>query len=92
MAKVLACCSELKGEMIVLGLTGGIGSGKSTISEMLSELGAVVVNADKIGHEAYSPHTKTWREIITAFGKLLAKMRRLTAASWGRSPSTTLNS
>ena len=73
MAKVSACSSKLKGEMIVKGLSGGIGSGKSTISEMPSELGAVMVNADKIGHEAYSPHTKTWREIIAAFGKLLAK-------------------
>ena len=41
--------------MLVIGLTGGIGSGKSTVSEMLADLGAYVLNADKIGHEAYQP-------------------------------------
>ena len=35
----------------VIGLTGGIGSGKSTVSQFLAELGAVIIDADKIGHE-----------------------------------------
>ena len=52
----------------VIGLTGGIGSGKSTVSQYLQELGAVVLDADKVGHEAYKPNTETWREVVGAFG------------------------
>jgi dephospho-CoA kinase len=55
--------------MIVIGLTGGIASGKSTVAKMLSELGAVVIDADKVGHEAFRPHTEAWRKIVAAFGK-----------------------
>jgi len=55
--------------MIVIGLTGGIASGKSTIAKMLSELGAVVIDADKVGHEAFRPHTEAWRKVVAAFGK-----------------------
>jgi len=54
--------------MIVIGLTGGIGSGKSTVAQFLAELGAVVLNADEVGHEAYRPHTETWQELVNAFG------------------------
>ena len=52
----------------VIGLTGGIGSGKSTVSQYLAELGGVIIDADKIGHEAYQPNTETWRELIKMFG------------------------
>jgi dephospho-CoA kinase len=55
--------------MIVIGLTGGIASGKSTVARMLSELGAVVIDADKVGHEAFCPHTEAWRKVVAAFGK-----------------------
>lgn len=55
--------------MIVIGLTGGILTGKTTISQMLSDLGAVIIDADKIGHEAYRPHTEVWREVVAAFGR-----------------------
>jgi len=55
--------------MKVIGLTGGIGSGKSTVSQFLQELGAVLIDADKVGHEAYQPNTDTWREVVAAFGK-----------------------
>jgi dephospho-CoA kinase len=55
--------------MIVIGLTGGIASGKSTAARMLSELGAVVIDADKVGHEAFLPHTEAWRKVVAAFGK-----------------------
>ena len=55
--------------MIVIGLTGGIASGKSTVSRMLSDLGAVVIDADKVGHEAFRPHTEAWRKVVAAFGK-----------------------
>ena len=55
--------------MKVIGLTGGIGSGKSTVSQYLQELGAVVLDADEVGHEAYKPNTETWREVVAAFGE-----------------------
>ncbi|MFC2048469.1 dephospho-CoA kinase [Chloroflexota bacterium] len=53
----------------VIGLTGGFGSGKSTVSQLLAELGAVILDADKVGHEAYKPKTEVWDEVVAAFGK-----------------------
>jgi dephospho-CoA kinase len=53
----------------VIGLTGGMGSGKSTISQVLAELGAVIIDADKIGHEVYQPNTPTWKELVDTFGR-----------------------
>ena len=53
----------------VIGLTGGIGSGKSTVSRFLAELGAVIIDADKIGHEVYRPDTDTWRKLVKTFGR-----------------------
>jgi len=55
--------------MKVIGLTGGIGSGKSTVSRFLAELGAVIIDTDKVGHEAYKPDTEVWREVVAAFGR-----------------------
>lgn len=55
--------------MKVIGLTGGIGSGKSTVSRLLAELGAVIIDADKVGHEAFKPDTEGWREVSAAFGR-----------------------
>ncbi len=53
----------------VLGITGGMGSGKSTASQILAELGAEVIDADQVGHAIYQPDTPAWREIIEAFGE-----------------------
>ncbi|MFC1939850.1 dephospho-CoA kinase [Chloroflexota bacterium] len=53
----------------VIGLTGGIGSGKSTVSKCLAELGAIILDADKVGHEAFKPGTEAWREVVATFGK-----------------------
>ncbi|MFC2070674.1 dephospho-CoA kinase [Chloroflexota bacterium] len=55
--------------MKVIGLTGGIGSGKSTVAQYLAELGAVVIDADKVGHEAYKPGTPAFNDVVAAFGK-----------------------
>ncbi len=54
--------------MFVIGLTGGLGSGKSTVAEMLRELGAVVLNADQIGHQVYAPGGPAYQEVVAAFG------------------------
>ena len=55
--------------MFVIGLTGGIGSGKSTVSDMLRAKGAALVYADQVGHEVYQPGTHVLDEIVAAFGQ-----------------------
>lgn len=55
--------------MVVIGLTGGIGTGKSEVSRILRELGATVIDADKVGHQVYRPGTDAWREVVAAFGE-----------------------
>ena len=54
---------------ITIGLTGGIGSGKSTAAKILAELGAPAIDADKVGHEIYQPGAPAYRELIDAFGE-----------------------
>jgi dephospho-CoA kinase len=51
-----------------LGLTGGIGSGKSTVARMLAERGAVVVDADQIARELVEPGGAALAELVTEFG------------------------
>jgi dephospho-CoA kinase len=68
----------------VIGVTGGIGSGKSTASRMLGDLGAEVIDADKVGHKIYLPDTPAWREIVAAFGdEVLAPDRTINRAKLG---------
>ena len=55
--------------MKVIGLAGGIGSGKSEVSRILGEMGAEVLNADRYGHEVYLPGTDGLREVVEAFGE-----------------------
>jgi dephospho-CoA kinase len=55
--------------MKTIGLTGGIGSGKSTVAKMLQDLGAAVIHADTVGHEVYLPHSEGWRRVVDAFGR-----------------------
>jgi dephospho-CoA kinase len=52
----------------VIGLTGGIGAGKSTVAAMLAELGADVLDTDKVGHDVYRPGTDGFRLVKEAFG------------------------
>ena len=54
--------------MRIIGLTGGIGSGKSTVSQYLQDQGAVLLDADKVGHESYQPGTPTYKDLVAAFG------------------------
>ena len=55
--------------MLVIGLTGGIATGKSEVSRILRELGATVIDADRVGHEAYAPGSQVWQEVVEAFGE-----------------------
>ena len=53
---------------MIIGLTGGIASGKSTAARYLAELGAFVIDADKLGHQVYEPDTPGHRAVVAAFG------------------------
>jgi len=55
--------------VLIVGLTGGIGSGKTTVSKMLEEEGAYLIDADEIARELVHPCTAAWHELIRAFGK-----------------------
>jgi dephospho-CoA kinase len=55
--------------VVIVGITGGIASGKSTVSQMLSAKGAAVIDADKLGHELFRPNTDAWHEVVAAFGR-----------------------
>ena len=52
----------------VIGLTGGIASGKSTAARHLETRGALMIDADKLGHRAYEPDTEAFRKVVQAFG------------------------
>jgi len=52
----------------VIGLTGGIASGKSTILETLKKMGAVVISADEVAHTATQPGKPAWEDIVRFFG------------------------
>lgn len=54
--------------MIVIGLTGGIASGKSTAAEQLRKLGTVIIDADRVGHRSYEPGTPGFEKVVNAFG------------------------
>ena len=56
------------GAVLVIGLTGGIGSGKSTVSALLAEKGAVVVDADAIVREVQQPGTPVFEAMVERFG------------------------
>jgi len=64
--------------MLKIGLTGGIGSGKSTVAQFFKELGVTVIDADVIAHELVVPSTQAFKKIITHFGnKVLNKQGEL---------------
>lgn len=52
----------------VIGLTGGIGTGKTTVGRILADLGAHIVNADLVGHAVYAPGTPGWQLVRDRFG------------------------
>jgi dephospho-CoA kinase len=64
---MVPCKISLK--MMVIGLSGGIASGKSTAAKVLRELGAAILNADEIGHELLQHDAETRREVVAAFGE-----------------------
>jgi len=55
--------------MLVVGLTGGVASGKTTVSRILEQEGAYLIDADLIARELVQPQTPTWSELIRVFGR-----------------------
>jgi len=55
--------------MIVIGVTGGVGTGKSTVSRILGDLGAEVINADHLAHQMILPGGPAYAELVEAFGE-----------------------
>ena len=64
--------------MLTIGLTGGIGSGKSTVAQILGEFGAPILDADKVAHTTYAPGGPAYEAVIAAFGsRVLAPDRTI---------------
>ena len=55
--------------MMIVGLTGSIGTGKSTVTHFFKELGAHVIDWDELAREVTHPYSKAWEKIVTCFGK-----------------------
>jgi dephospho-CoA kinase len=64
----MASAGEASKPPPVIGLTGGIGSGKSTVAALLAERGAHVIDADRVGHDVYRPGSEGFRRVVEAFG------------------------
>ena len=70
--------------MLVIGLTGGIGTGISYVAHVLKNLGACLVNADLLGHELYEPGRQGWSQVTSAFGEgVLSDDRRIDRSKLG---------
>lgn len=55
--------------MLLVGLTGGVATGKSTVARIFKQCGAVVIDADLLAREVVEPGKPAWKEIVTTFGK-----------------------
>lgn len=55
--------------MIVIGLTGGVATGKSTVAKMFQQCGAIVIDADLLARQVVEPGKPAWRAIVKTFGK-----------------------
>ena len=69
--------------MKLIGLTGGAGSGKSTVSAMLKELGATVIDADEAAHAAYEPGSPGFEAVVREFGRDYVRDGRIDRARLG---------
>jgi dephospho-CoA kinase len=55
--------------MLIVGLTGGVASGKTAVSQVFKKGGAYIIDADQIARELVQPHKPAWNELIRAFGQ-----------------------
>lgn len=71
--------------MILVGLTGGVATGKTTVAAMFRRYGAVIIDADALAREVVKPGKPAWREIVRAFGeRVLNPDRTLSRQALGR--------
>ena len=59
--------------MLIVGLTGGIGAGKSTVANMFAQLGALTIDADQLAREAIEPGTSGFDEVVAEFSSKVVK-------------------
>ena len=69
--------------MKLIGLTGGAGSGKSTVAGMFHELGAAIVDADEAAHAVYAPGTDGFDAVVAAFGRDYVRAGQVDRAKLG---------
>ena len=55
--------------MIIVGLTGSVGTGKSTVAKFFKQLGAYIIDWDELARSMIQPHSKAWKEIVGYFGR-----------------------
>ena len=80
---MIAHNAEMK--TLVIGVTGNIGSGKSTVCQLLAKLGATTIDADKLAHETYKPYSPAWQKLVDTFGKdILAKNEEIDHQKLGK--------
>ena len=70
--------------MKLIGLTGGVGSGKSTVAGILRELGAAVIDADEATHAVYEPGTAGFEAVVREFGESIVRDGRIDRERLGR--------
>lgn len=59
--------------MLIIGITGSLGTGKTTVAKIFKKLGAVILDADEIAHRLIEPDTAAWRKIKDYFGAGILK-------------------
>jgi dephospho-CoA kinase len=62
--------------MILVGLTGGVATGKTTVAKMFKQCGAAVINADLLARQVVEPGKPAWRAIVKLFGKTVLNQGR----------------
>jgi dephospho-CoA kinase len=55
--------------VIIVGLTGSVGTGKSTVTDFFREMGAYIIDWDELARKVTHPHSKAWKAIVKYFGK-----------------------
>lgn len=55
--------------MLIIGLTGGVASGKSLVSEIWKKEGAYIIDADQIARDLVKPYSDSWKDIVNLFGR-----------------------
>jgi dephospho-CoA kinase len=69
--------------MVIVGLTGGIGAGKSTVANMFAQLGALVVDADQLARAAIEPGSSGFDEVVATFGEKILRDGEIDRAALG---------